>query len=295
MQKLIGFVFFGLIFMLQSCMADLRPSIIKKEGIKKTNVLKGEKILEAAWRQQGFDKLNQFESYSFYGEDNWKGIMGKMGKPWPDAKSNLFFKFEIGTFDSQVKYLDGKKANTFAGLQSWNYYEFKEGEKPLKMKMNKRARFGLSAYQYFFEMLDRMKNAPIVSWAGSKDFNGETYDVIFVTWNKAEPHMQNDQYQLLINKKTKLLDYAIYTLRENYLKVPGSSVFYGSVKYTDYREVDGVMIPFTQTVFLNKPKKKIEKNLHQLKVSDFSFDGFDLVLLKPFSDIKPTGNSKKKG
>ena len=287
-------VLIGLLF-LQSCMADLRPALIKEEGITKVNEARGRKILQKAWEKQGFEKLHRHESYSFQAEDTWKGMMGRIGKPWPEAKSNMSFKFELGTFDSQVKYLNGKKANTYAGLQSWNYYEFPEGEEAQKMKMNKRARFGLSAYQYFFEMLDRLKRAPIVSWAGVEQFNGQKYDVIFVSWNKAQPHMQNDQYKLLINTETKMLDYAIYTLRENYLKMPGGRAFYGSVKYSDFREVDGVLIPHTQSVFLNKPKEKEGRNLHQLKVTNFQFNSFDLVLLKPFSDVKPTGDSKEKG
>ena len=280
---------------LQSCMADLRPALIKKEGITTVNEAKGKRILQEAWEKQGYDQLKQKQSYSYHAEDSWKGLMGRMGKPWPEAKSNMFFKYEVGSFDSQVKYLDGKKANTFAGLQSWNYYEFDENEQPQKMKMNNRVRFGLSAYQYFFEMLDRLKQAPIISWAGEEIFIGQRYDIIFVTWEKIEPHMGHDQYKLLINKKTKRLDYAIYTLRENYLKIPGSRVFYGSVKYENYQEVDGIWVPHTQTVFLNKPKKKMKRNLHQLKVSDFKFNSFDLTLLKPFEDVKSTGNSKIKG
>ena len=107
--------------------------------------------------------------------------------------------------------------------------------------------------------------------------------------------MEHDQYLLLINQKTGRLDYSIYTLRENYLKMPGSRVFYGSVKYEDYKEVNGVFIPHTQTVFLNRPKENMRKNLHQLKVTDFRFDDFDLAQLKPFLDVTSTGDSKEKG
>ena len=288
-------LFLLMVVFMQSCMVDLRPPLIKKEGIAKSNVEKGKKILQEAWLKQGFHQLHEHSTYSFNGNDTWKGLMGKIGKPWPDAKSNMFFQFEVGTFDSQVKYLDGKKANVSSGLQSWNYYEFEEGAKPQKMKMNKRVRFGLSAYQYFFEMLDRMKNAPIISWAGEEKFLGKKYDIVFVTWNKVEPHMGNDQYKLLINQETKLLDYAIYTLRENYLKMPGGRSFHGSVKYDDYRAVNGILIPHKQTVFLNKPKKNDHKNVHQLLVTDFRFDSFDVSLLKPFSEVTPTGNSKEKG
>ncbi len=280
---------------LQGCMADLRTTTIKKEGITVANEAKGKKIIEEAWERQGFNHLEAFKGYTFKGQDIWKGLLGRIGKPWPEADGNMLFRFEVGSFDSQVKYLDGKKANSYAGLQSWNYYEFEEGQAAKQEKMNYRTRFGLSAYHYFFEMLDRLKKAPIISWAGSEEFNNEKYDVIFVTWEDEHPHMGHDQYNLLINKKTKRLDYAIYTLRENYLKFPGARAFYGSIKYDDFRQINGVFVPFKQTVFLNRPKKKENRHLHELKISNFQFDSFDLKLLKPFSEIAPTGNSKEKG
>lgn len=284
-----------LALLLQSCLADIRPSLIKREGITLENEEKGRKILQQAWKKQGFDKLERYETYSVKGIDTWQGMMGKMASPWPEAKSNMLFRFEVGSFNSQVKYLAGKRANITEGLQSWNYYEFEEGKTPQKKELNLKTRFGLSAYHYFFELVDRLKRAPIVAWAGEKDFDGARYDVVFVTWEKAEAHDEHDQYQLLINQETGMLDYAIYTIREAFLKMPGAKAFYGSIKYSDYKNIEGVMIPFTQTVFLNKPHKKEKKNMHQLKVSEFKFDAFEKELLKPFHEIEETGDSKVPG
>ena len=35
-------------------------------------------------------------------------------------------------------------------------------------KPNKRIKFGLAAFQYFGEMIDRLRSAPIISYAGEK-------------------------------------------------------------------------------------------------------------------------------
>ncbi|WP_298537685.1 hypothetical protein [uncultured Algibacter sp.] len=282
--------------LLSSCkIADMRTNSIKDNGISTEAYNKGKKILDETWYKHGFNKFSEHKTYSFNGSDTWKGLMGKMGKPWPEAKSNMNFKYEVGSFDSQVTYLDGKREGITAGLQSWNYYEMVSPREIDQLKMNKKVRFGLSAYHYFFEMLDRLKDVPIIQYGGEITFNGNDYNIVFATWNKVEPHKENDQYKLLINKKTGLLDYAIYSLRENYLKFPGSGSFYGSIKYDDYKEVDGILIPHKQTVFLNSPKENIKKHAHQLIVTDFKFDGFDSSLLKPLSDINPTGDSKIKG
>ncbi len=277
------------------CKVDLRTRLIKNQGITEINEKRGKDILELAWETHGYDNLSHRKNYTFQGKDIWRGLFGRLGKPWPEAESNMLFRFEVGSFDSQVTYLDGKQMGITAGLQSWNYYEFERKNAAKKKKLNQRTRFALSAYHYFFELLDRLKRAPLISWAGEKQFNNEVYDVIFVTWKQVEPHMDNDQYILWINKETNMLDYAIYTVRENYLKIPGSRAFYGSIRFDDYRKVNGLMVPHVQTVFLNAPKKNIKRHVHRLTVSDFQFDAFDQELLKPFADVTSTGDSKTKG
>lgn len=280
------------IIVLPSCMADLRTALIKEDGITTSNTQKGKALLEAAWAKHGFNQLDNYTTYSFTGTDTWKGLMGKMGKPWPSAKSTIEFKYAIRTFDSQAHFLDGKRANTVAGLQSWNYYEKPPDGELAFTDYNKRIDFGLSAYHYFFELLDRLKRAPIISYAGEKTFNDEEYDLVFATWEKPEPHMKHDQYILWINKETGLLDYAVYSLRDNFLKVPAYKAFYGSIKFSDYQKVNGILIPFRQTVFLNQPKKKEKKNIHELIVSEFSFDDFDLEELYPDKALKKLGDRK---
>ena len=293
MNKLILTTFgFIVALLMQGCMADIRTKLVKKEGITQTNEEKGKSLLKKAWKKHGYANLHNHQTYSFEGADIWKGMMGRMGKPWPEAKSTIAFKYAVGTFDSQAHFKDGKREGVIAGLQSWNYYE-KEVGKGIEFKeMNKRIRFGLSAYHYFFEMLDRLERAPIISYAGEKKFNDTNYDLIFATWDKPEPHMKNDQYMLWINRNTGMLEYAEYTLRESYLKIPGYKAFYGSIKYDDFRNVDGVMIPHQQTVFLNSPSKKDKKHLHRLNVKNFEFDSFDLKELYPNPEIQKIGDSK---
>lgn len=291
--KNIGFLIVTSII-LQSCMADMRTVMIKKNGITNVNENKGKIIIKNTWEKHGFAKLADYKVYSLIADDTWKGLMGKMGKPWPEAKSKLKLKYAINTFDSQVEFLDGKKENTIAGLQSWQYYEQEQKGNIEFLEYNKRIAFGLSAYQYFFEMLDRLKRAPIVSYAGEKQFNDTKYDLIFITWQDPKPHMGHDQYLLWINKETQLLEYAVYSLRENYLKMPGYKAFYGSIKFDDYKNIDGILIPHKQTVFLNEPSKKDKRHLHQLIVKDFKFDDFDINELYPNSEIAKIGDKKVK-
>lgn len=289
--KLLGSLLM-LSLLLQGCAADIRTKLIKKEGITLENTTKGKSILDNAWKKQGLDKLEQHTVYSFTGEDTWKGMLGKMSKVWPEAKGEMAFKYRLGTFDGQVSFIDGKRKGENAGLQNWNYYETKEDGAIFK-DMNPRIGFGISAFQYFSEMLDRLRQAPIISYAGEGELRGQTYDLVFCTWNKPEPHAEADQYIAWISRETGLMEFTQYTIRENYLKAPGGKAAYGGVEFSNFRNINGVLVSHEHTVYTFKLKEKKEKNLHQLIISDFQFDSFqpqELILDKAL----PIGGDFKK-
>jgi len=140
-------------------------------------------------------------------------------------------------------------------------------------------------------MIERLKNAPIISYAGEKEMRGKKYDLVFCTWNTSEPHQEADQYIAWINKETGLMDFTQYTIRENYLKVPGGKSLCGGVEFSDFKNIEGVLIAHEQTVYTAKLKKK-KKNLHQLIISDFKFDGFDVEELRLDKELEKGGNFK---
>ncbi len=293
MKTTSGFLLLIIAILMSSCIADMRTRQLKREGLTPTNELKGKMLLEVTWQKHGFESLKGFSTYSFEGKDTWKGLFGKLGKVWPENQSTISFKYVIGTFDGQVRFEDGKEEGSAAGLQSWHYYEI-DPDGALNFKeTDKRIAFGISAYQYLIELLDRLRQAPVIAYAGEKIFRDTEYQIVFATWEKPEPHREHDQYQLWINKETGLLDFAVYSVRDNFLKLPGSGWFYGSIQFDDYREIDGVLIPHEQTVYLNKPKKNPKRHLHRLQISDFRFDDFELEELYPDPEIKPVGDRKK--
>ena len=278
--------------LLSSCkLADLRTDTFKQEGITSSNELKGKQILKESWKAQGMDKLQQFQTYEVVGKDHWKGLTGKTANPWPANNALTQLRYAIGTFDGQMEILEGKKKGWSAGLQSWQYYEFSKGQTPsFDVKKDKAISFIIPAYQYFFELIGRLKNAPIVAYMGQRQFNGQDYDLVFTSWESDAPNEKNDQYVLYVNTKTKLIDYASYTLRDNYLPAPKG--LYGTIHFKDFRDIEGIKIPFQQTVFTKDPKTKEEKYLHKLTVNDFRFDSFDKSLLYPNPNLGTLGDQK---
>ena len=268
----------------QSCLHDVRPRILKREGITAANTIKGKQILDQVWKKQGGDKLAQHQVYSFRGFDTWQGPLAKIGRFWPDLATTLDFRFQVDTLDGQLTFVDGERQGTIIGLHNANYYEIKNGETEFLdryAKSNVRAAFGLFGVQYFSELLGRLRQAPIISYAGKQAFNDKQYDLVFCTWGKPEPHIGNDQYLLWINQETGLLDYVEYSVREPHVKPPGYKMIGGALEYADYREIDGVLIPHDQIVYSIKKKANQNKFLHRWTISDFQFDSFHVERLKP--------------
>lgn len=272
------------------CRSDIRTKLVKTEGLSEENVAKGKALLHAAWKAQGLDKLTEHTVYSYHGYDEWKGFLGTVGKLWPEKKAHMDFKYEIGTFDGQLQYTSGKKKGLKQGLQNWNYYEI-DGDTTF-MKPNSRVQFGLSAFQYFVEMADRLKNAPIIVYAGEDEMRGQTYDLVFCTWNSLKTDRNIDQYMAWINKETGLIDFTQYTIRENFLNMPGAKIFYGGIEYTNLKSIDGILIPHTQNVYAFNLKTNQKRFVHKLEVTDFKFDTFPLDDLKIDKTIAKSGDFK---
>lgn len=275
------------LMLMVGCRSDIRTKVVKQEKLSTDHVAKGKALLESAWKAQGYDKLQNHKVYSFQAHDKWRGFLGTVGKLWPEKEITMDFKYEVGTFDGQVTYTSGKEKDQVKGLQNWNYYEI-DGDTTF-MKPNSKVQFGISAFQYFTEMIDRLKNAPIVVYAGEDEMNGQSYDLVFCTWNSLKTDKDVDQYIAWINKKTGLLDYTQYTIRENYLKMPGGKMFYGGIEFSNLKNVDGILIPHTHTLYAFNLKTNQKRNIHQLNISNFTFDNF------PLSDLQINKNLPKGG
>ena len=268
----------------QSCLHDVRTKMLKREGITTENTLKGKQILDRVWKKQGGDKFDQRKVYSYRGINTWKGRGAKIAKYWPDFETTLDFRFPVGTLDGEVTFVDGERKGTTTGLYNSNYYEIKNGKTKFldkDAKSNKKTVFALLGIHYFSELLSQLRTAPIISYAGSKDFNNKQYDLVFCTWEKPKPHMKHDQYLLWINQKTGLLDYVEYSVRKPHVKPPFYKMIGGALELADYREIDGVLIPHDHIIYAIKKKKNQNKFIARWKLSDFQFDSFNVEELKP--------------
>ena len=74
--------------------------------------------------------------------------------------------------------------------------------------------------------------------------------------------------------------------------MPAPAFVYGSLRFDDYRNVNGIMIPFKQTAQMMGPKDDINDFIHQLNIQSFEWDKFAVAELRPFSEVLPIGDDK---
>lgn len=271
---------------LQSCkIADLRTSNI--DTTKPNREQKALTILDKVIEKHGLKALAKAETYSLQATDNWKGIMAMMN-PLPKDNELMELRYRPLSFDGQFNYLNSNNKTTY-GIQSLKSYKIDENGN-VKFNNKEKITFTLAAIQYFIELPLRLKNAPIVKYAGIKEFEGQSYDLIFATWERIEPHKEHDQYLLYVNRETGYLSFVNYTVRGMYLPMPKN--IYGSLRLTDLKEnVDGIIYPGTLYIQLNK-LKNAERSAHTMVLSAIELNTFELETLYPDENLEYKGDSK---
>jgi len=268
--------------------ADLRTAEIKQGVQSEAGISYAKSLLSRAIATQGMDKIDQFSTYEAIGTDEWAGPMGKMADPWGWGSAKTAMRFAVGDFDSQVEVLDGPQRGFIAGIQSWDYYTKTVDNYTSDIDDDEPKIFTLAAFHYFFELANRMADAPFIRYAGKGTLDGKAMDKVFVSWGNTISNY--DHYIIYIGDKSGLIEAATFTTRDN--PIPAPAFMFGSLRFDDYREIDGVLIPFVQTTQILHPKDDLNNHVHQFKLEQFAWDAFDVSLIRPFNEITPLGDNK---
>lgn len=275
---------------LNSCkIADLRTSDIKDGTQSEEQIQLAKNLLAESIKKHGFDKISSFSTYEVVVNDHWKGLMGKMGNSWDWTKDDDFaFRFSLGDFDGQLEVLEGEETGFLAGIQSWDYYEKVDGNYQTNIKDDDGKIFNLAAIHYFFELPNRLSsNATLVRYAGEDEIRGVKVDKVFISW-KNEATEDYDHYVLWISKESGLIEAVQFTTRE----APAPKFLKSVIQFEDYKNVDGVLIPFKQTVQMGKPNDNTTKYIHQITIKEFSWDSFPKSDIRPLEGIEKVGDDK---
>lgn len=270
-------------------LADLRTADIKNNSQSQEQIQFAQDLLYETIRKQGMDSIQRFSTYEMIGTDHWAGMMGKMGNPWDWNKDKMAMRFSIGDFDGQVEVLEGAAKGFVAGIQSWDYYEKMSNTYQTDVQDDNGKVFTIAAFHYFSELANRLSNAPFIRYAGQDQLRGQTIEKLFVSWAN-ETTSQYDHYLLWIGKESGLIEAVEFTTRDN--PQPAPTFMYGCLQFEDYRNIDGILVPFKQTAQIGRPKDETDSYVHQLLIQEFKWDGIPVSAIRPFAGLSPLGDEK---
>ncbi len=258
--------------------ADIRTTEVKNDF----NQQLGLEVLQKMSKAHALTKWDNIETYSFHLTDEFYGLMGNFGNPFPNNKADFEFQAIAKTFTSKAIFKDEKWKDKIWGIQSWRTYSSEEnGSIELHSKNDKTIEFWLPTYQYFIETPSRIFEAEFISYAGERKLNGKTYDLVYATWISDKPHKDVDQYILWIDKENHMLAQMQYTVRDQYKWI------YATLRYSIYEQIDGVPFPKEMNISLLGPDKK--KILHTVSIDNINLNMIPKDSLLVFPNLGSTG------
>lgn len=265
--------------------SDLRPDSLSTATLTPEAAQRGRRLLAAAAERHGRAEWETHSTLEVVATDTWFGVMAHTPfNPWSLAEQRLRLLLLRGTWSSRAELLSGPDKGTVWGIQSWHPYRAELSGTP-RFADDPTIRFYLPTYQFFVESAFRLDSAEIVADIGEARDQGETYDRVFATWGSVEAHMEHDQYIIWIARGSGLIDRFAYTVRDF------GGVAAGVTHYSDYRRIDGVMIPYRLSIRLVMPGG-LESEAHVLEIENGAWDTVDRGLLLPNRELAAEGQSK---
>ena len=270
-----------LLLCISSCkLADIRTP----EVVNTPNETKARDLLSAMAKTHHTDAWDQLSTYSIDLKDEFYGLTGKLGNPFPNNLADVELFYIPKTFTGQAHFKSGKWAGKGWGIQSWATYEIdKDGKTSFHSKNDKNIVFWLPTYQYFVEFPARIQEANLFRYAGTKNWKGQSLEGVFVSWKEAAPQKEIDQYILWLDQQTNRLEFVQYTVRDQ------GKWINATLYFKDYKMTEGLLLPYLMEVQFGEPSDK--KLLHQMEVLSFKPNPVAPEVLMP----DPNKGTKGKG
>ena len=297
LQKLLlmrYFLFFLLPLLTGCSVANLRTDAMAGQSDQALEE-RGRALLDESVRAMGLDKLMATKTYSMTTNFDWSTgwSMMPMNALPGNKNKDLRFRFATNSFDGQLEWLEGPRTGEIRGVQSFVAYEREAAEAPATEIGSNRYPWGLTAYHYIMESPARiLQSAPIIRYAGQREFDGVNYDLVYATWGNGDQRKDYDQYLLYINPTTHFVDLSEITITDFFLPMP-NGMKNATVRYPERVLTSiGAYLPTVNVIQFGKPKEKITKDVYTFTYRDFAFDNFDAEALYPLEGLERYGDSK---
>ncbi len=280
----------GLLLLVACSHKDLRTDLVLAEAPDAEE--RGRAIIDRGYEAMGMSSLQDTELYSVTANFDWKQpwrLMPMNGLPG-NHHNDIRFTFATATFDGRVEFLEGARAGTMHGLQSWQGYSQKSPEHELREASSAKHDWTLSTYHYLNDMPLMAPSAELVAYAGTGLIGEQSYDLVYVTWGSLEPNKQYDRMMLYYNADTHFLDLAEVTINDFYLPMP-PPMRYATVQFERSITEVGAYLPHQVTIQLGDADD-LDSYVYRYSLTDYAFDEEDIDVLYPLEGLHYYGASK---
>lgn len=217
-------------------LADIRPDVITPDAAQPEREARGREVLALALEAHGgADAWAADGGQTFTMVDEWPGMYAWIS-PWGMERAELEVVQRRHTFDSTVTFADGRVWGITDG-QPWTSTG---GERTEVDDPN--IRFILPTVHYFVEAPQRLQEAELVRYAGTRQIGGTTYDVVYATWGTWAANGDYDQYLIFVDADTHRIEKLEYTVRDMMRPIRAA------IHYEDFVEVGDVTVATRCTV-----------------------------------------------
>lgn len=252
---------------LTSCSSSLITSYNKQNGFTTSDQQKGRDLLLKAQQKVNIQQLNTYSSYKVKFKDCFYGFSGFFANPYKDKCTEFELSLIPKTFNGLMTFTSGKQKGHTAGLKDWKTYRIINND--TIYKKDKRTQFWLPTYQYFIELPLRILEADKISYAGTKKYNNQEYNLVMATWKTFQPQKHLDQYLIWISKTTHRIEIVQYTIRDM------SKLIKGTTFYTNFKSFNGIILPTKMQVSALSRQKNSKWNpqklMHTMEILDVIF------------------------
>jgi hypothetical protein len=239
---------------------DLRP---ERLDASEASAARGRARLAAAVEAHGgaarFAATPQLEATLV---DEWPGwLMRTFASPWPDATQRLVLQLALPGDDGRLEIRGADGATETWGLQHWVSWSLDPTGAPRFDPVGDAdfdRKFWIPTIGYFLLAPFRLGEGGIVLDAGAREIGGRRHEGVFVTWGGLEPQAELDQYVAWFDAETHRLAWLEYTVRDF------GGFIRGTMRYDDWRSVDGLVLPHRMTVVDGLGETEI--GLHEMRV-----------------------------
>ncbi len=246
------------------CLADLRSNDLVVDGIAPAQVtLARASMKRMLTAHGGLERWKNHRVAEVGYTDTWfRPLEQAVSMPYPENGQRISQTILLGANASRWTFVGGPWDGLEWGIQRWATYTAKNGK--IAFEPDSDIKFWLPTNAYFFEAPFRLGEANVMAHMGTAHIDGQTLDMVFLTWGQAEPQSNVDQYVAFIDRQSGRLTYLQYTIRDIF------RTLIGVMHYSDYKEVDGIWVAHRMTVVTEPGGPPA---LHEYRIQDLAFGG----------------------